>query len=191
MSLVARRLLFVLSVVVVAALLVAVSASASLAGYSYDDTPHPVHGGYDHAANLAPGAVDDDSDETHHVWPLDGAGAILASSGVSSAPRAPALKPGSAGGPTASNRFPQSVRGRSITENVDEFGEVTCVYCRMGTSTPHVDHVIPRVRGGNATLDNAQVTCPWCNLSKGARDFPVNPPPGYRGQWPPPWWGLE
>ncbi|PZR51802.1 hypothetical protein DNL40_14345 [Xylanimonas oleitrophica] len=65
-----------------------------------------------------------------------------------------------------------------------------CVYCRMETDRPQVDHVIPRSRGGNAMLDNAQTTCWWCNASKGARDFPVNPPPGYRGMWPPDWWGL-
>jgi 5-methylcytosine-specific restriction endonuclease McrA len=63
----------------------------------------------------------------------------------------------------------------------------SCVYCCMETDAPQVDHAIPRSRGGNATLDNAQTTCQWCNASKGARDFPVSPP-GYRGLWPPPWW---
>lgn len=64
----------------------------------------------------------------------------------------------------------------------------TCVYCRMETDRPQIDHVIPRARGGNATIENAQTTCPWCNPSKGARDYPVNPPSGYEGPWPPPWW---
>lgn len=41
-----------------------------------------------------------------------------------------------------------------------------------------------RPGGGNATLDNAQTTCGWYNASKGARDFPVNPPPGFEGGWP-------
>lgn len=61
----------------------------------------------------------------------------------------------------------------------------------MDTDSPQVDHAIPRSVGGNATLENAQTTCPWCNASKGARDFPVNPPPGFRGIWPPPWWAIE
>lgn len=102
-----------------------------------------------------------------------------------SAPRAPAIKPGSAGGQTAGQRFPSSVRREALEENPS-----TCVYCRMETSTPQVDHAISRARGGDATLENAQTTCPWCNASKGARDYPVNPPPGYEGGWPPWWWDL-
>lgn len=97
----------------------------------------------------------------------------------------PLIKPGAAGGETAGRVFPQSVRQQALAENPS-----TCVYCRMETQTPQVDHVIPRSTGGNATLQNAQTTCPWCNASKGAREFPVNPPPGYRGAWPPEWWGV-
>ncbi len=93
------------------------------------------------------------------------------------------IKPGSAGGTTSGQRFPSSVRREALEENPS-----TCVYCRMETNAPQVDHAIPLSRGGNATLDNAQTTCPWCNASKGARNFPVNPPPGYRGPWPPWWW---
>jgi hypothetical protein len=29
------------------------------------------------------------------------------------------------------------------------------------------------------TIENAQTTCGWCNASKGARSFRMNPPPGY------------
>lgn len=88
-----------------------------------------------------------------------------------------------ASGTTSGQRFPSSVRREALEENPS-----TCVYCRMETNAPQVDHAIPLSRGGNATLDNAQTTCPWCNASKGARDFPVNPPSGYRGAWPPWWW---
>lgn len=95
----------------------------------------------------------------------------------------PAIKAGSAGGPTAGKPFSRSVRDEELANNPS-----TCVYCRMETDRPQIDHVIPRSRGGNATIDNAQTTCPWCNPSKGARDYPVNPPPGYEGPWPPPWW---
>lgn len=38
--------------------------------------------------------------------------------------------------------------------------------------------------------ENGQTTCPWCNNSKNNRDYPVNPPPGYRGPWPPWWWRV-
>ena len=99
---------------------------------------------------------------------------------------APFIKAGSAGGTTAGKVFPQSIRQQALAENPS-----TCVYCRMETQTPQVDHVIPRSIGGNALLENAQTTCPFCNASKGAREFPVNPPFGYRGAWPPEWWGTS
>jgi RHS repeat-associated protein len=96
------------------------------------------------------------------------------------------IKTGSAGGPTAGKTFPQSVKDAARAENPT----LTCVFCgRPGTGT-QVEHAIPRSRGGDATLENAQLACPWCNASKGAGDFPVNPPPDYVGPWPPPWWGL-
>lgn len=95
----------------------------------------------------------------------------------------PEIKPGSAGGTTKGKKFPESVRQEELKNNPS-----TCVYCRMETDNPQIDHVIPRSRGGDATIDNAQTTCPHCNASKGARDVPVTPPKGYEGPWPPPWW---
>lgn len=95
----------------------------------------------------------------------------------------PPITPGTAGGATAGKGFPQSVRQSALEENPG-----TCVYCRQQTDKPQVDHAIPKSRGGDATIDNAQTTCGWCNASKGARDAPVNPPPGYEGAWPPGWW---
>ncbi|MBK3511381.1 HNH endonuclease signature motif containing protein [Pseudomonas sp. MF6747] len=65
---------------------------------------------------------------------------------------------------------------------------ISFVYCRKEGTGTQVDHAIPKARGGDATLENAQMACPHCNASKGARDFPVNPPPGYRGEWPPSHW---
>lgn len=96
---------------------------------------------------------------------------------------APEIKTGSMGGPTAGKRFPQSVKNDTLADN-----PTTCVYCLMETNRPQIDHVIPKSLGGNATLKNVQTTCGWCNSSKGARSFPVNPPPGFRGFWPPEWW---
>ncbi|MET0821119.1 MAG: HNH endonuclease signature motif containing protein [Aeromicrobium sp.] len=60
-------------------------------------------------------------------------------------------------------------------------------YCGQNPAE-HVDHVIPRVRGGDLTPENLTGACAWCNLSKGARVAPVNPPPNYVGDWPPPHW---
>lgn len=97
---------------------------------------------------------------------------------------APPIKAGSAGGETAGKAFPPAVKDAARAENP----LAICVYCRRKGTATQVDHATPRARGGNATLDNAQLACPHCNPSKGARRYPVNPPPGYRGEWPPPWW---
>jgi RHS repeat-associated protein len=95
----------------------------------------------------------------------------------------PPIKSGSSGGSSAGKRFPKSVKEQTLKNNPDK-----CMYCGMKTGKPQVDHPIPRSRGGNATNDNAQTTCPHCNASKGARDFPVNKPPGFKGKWPPSHW---
>jgi 5-methylcytosine-specific restriction endonuclease McrA len=34
----------------------------------------------------------------------------------------------------------------------------------------HVDHILPRSKGGKDTLDNLQTLCQPCNLGKGNRD---------------------
>jgi RHS repeat-associated protein len=96
----------------------------------------------------------------------------------------PAIKPGSVGGPSAGEPFSESIREKAFKENPQK----TCVYCRQPGTATQVDHVIPKSLGGNATLDNAQLTCPHCNQSKGNRLFPLTPPPGYLGPWPPSWW---
>lgn len=98
----------------------------------------------------------------------------------------PSIKTGSAGGESAGMRFPQSVREQARADDPS-----TCVYCRMETDKPQIDHSIPRAQGGNATFDNAQTTCGWCNASTGAREFPLNPPPNYFGAWPPAWWTQQ
>src|SRR6185295_3104447 len=93
----------------------------------------------------------------------------------------PRIKPGSAFGPTAGQRFSESVRAAAKAENPT----ATCVFCQRAGTAKQVDHAIPRARGGNATLDNAQMACEHCNPSKGVGDFPKSPPPGYTGPWPP------
>lgn len=48
-----------------------------------------------------------------------------------------------------------------------------CEYCRMHQSlqgaTFHVEHIIPRSRGGVSDLDNLAWACPSCNLHKSNR----------------------
>lgn len=96
----------------------------------------------------------------------------------------PGIKAGAAGGETAGKNFAEAVREAAKAENPLKI----CVYCRREGVATQVDHAIPKARGGNATPENAQLACPHCNPSKGARDFPVNPPPGFRGEWPPSHW---
>jgi RHS repeat-associated protein len=95
----------------------------------------------------------------------------------------PLIKPGASGGPSAGRGFSAAVKQQALSENPN-----TCVYCRMQTNSPHVDHAMPRSMGGNATIANANTACPHCNLSKGDGAFPKTPPVGYFGDWPPPWW---
>jgi RHS repeat-associated protein len=89
-------------------------------------------------------------------------------------------KPGSALGATAGKPFSKKVKEEAFSENPTK----TCVYCRRPGTGTQVDHAIPKSKGGNATIDNAQLACPHCNSSKGNRDYPVSPPPGYEGPWP-------
>ena len=48
-----------------------------------------------------------------------------------------------------------------------------CEYCRMHQSlqgaTFHVEHIIPRSRGGTSELQNLAWACPGCNLHKSNR----------------------
>ncbi len=81
-----------------------------------------------------------------------------------------APKVGEAGGPGAGKAFPTSVKDAARAESSS-----TCVFCGQSTvRTPgptqsNIDHAIPKSRGGNNTLPNAQNTCRTCNLDKGAR----------------------
>jgi len=48
-----------------------------------------------------------------------------------------------------------------------------CEYCRLvelATGvTFHIDHCVPESRGGATIFDNLALSCPGCNLAKGAR----------------------
>ena len=103
---------------------------------------------------------------------------------------APIIKAGARGGETAGKAFPQAVKEAAVEENLAATGAdaPVCVWCRMETESPHIDHAVPRSMGGDATLENAQVACPHCNMSRGNGPFPITPPAGYEGPWPPNWW---
>ncbi len=99
------------------------------------------------------------------------------------------IPPGSSGGPGAGQKIPpEMLRDYDVGVNAPP-GRVAplCSWCRTNPARS-IDHVEPRVRGGDLTPANTTPACTWCNSSKGARPRPVNPPPNYRGPWPPPWW---
>jgi hypothetical protein len=79
-------------------------------------------------------------------------------------------KPGSAGGPSAGKRFPESVKDKEREQSGNR-----CVFCgeettrEPGPNQSNIDHAQPKSRGGNNTPDNAQNTCRTCNLDKGTR----------------------
>ncbi|MDA0810096.1 MAG: HNH endonuclease [Planctomycetota bacterium] len=57
-----------------------------------------------------------------------------------------------------------------------------CEYCRMHQSlqgaTFHIEHVIPKSRGGETTLSNLAWACPGCNLRKSDRTEATDPRSG-------------
>ena len=71
---------------------------------------------------------------------------------------------GSSGGKGAGAVFSNTIK--SIARNKS----ANCQFC--GKAAREVDHVVPRSRGGNNTIKNAQILCRTCNASKGARNFP-------------------
>jgi 5-methylcytosine-specific restriction endonuclease McrA len=49
-----------------------------------------------------------------------------------------------------------------------------CLYCGRSPRYEegvilHVDHIVPRCKGGGNEMSNLQTLCSWCNLGKGAR----------------------
>ena len=59
---------------------------------------------------------------------------------------------------------------RELRARVFERDNSRCRYCRLSqvgqASTFHVNHVVPRSRGGPTTLDNLVLQCPYCSLHK-------------------------
>ncbi len=54
-----------------------------------------------------------------------------------------------------------------------------CAYChtaeRLTAATFEVEHIIPRVAGGETKLSNLCFSCPMCNRYKGVRQTAVDP----------------
>ena len=69
-----------------------------------------------------------------------------------------------------------------VVANVRGRAEERCQYCLMHQSlqgaTFHIEHVIPRSKGGSFDLENLVLACPSCNLHKGDRIAAVDPVSG-------------
>jgi hypothetical protein len=59
-----------------------------------------------------------------------------------------------------------------------------CQYCLMHQSlqgaTFHIEHIIPRSKGGSSEMTNLALACPSCNLHKADRTTDIDPVSGSR-----------
>ena len=80
------------------------------------------------------------------------------------------MKVGKEGGPGAGKTFSQKVKNQAKADANNK-----CVVCdtkttsEPGPNQSNIDHAIPKSRGGNNTIDNAQNTCRTCNQQKKTR----------------------
>lgn len=70
--------------------------------------------------------------------------------------------------PEPSNRSKRRSISKKKLIAVMQKSNSTCVACGS-TEDLHVDHIIPLSRGGTNDLDNLQMLCSRCNLSKGTK----------------------
>jgi RHS repeat-associated protein len=97
-------------------------------------------------------------------------------------------KEGVSGGPGAGKDFGVKTKGQAVEENkAANNGQAKCVFCGedVGSGTDNkinIDHAKAKANGGANGLNNANVTCAYCNQSKGTSDAPKNPKPCASGQ---------
>jgi RHS repeat-associated protein len=93
-------------------------------------------------------------------------------------------KEGESGGPGAGKDFSPGTKQAVVNENATaNGGSARCVYCgdkvsnESGPNKVNVDHAQAKANGGNNTQQNGQVTCQYCNQSKGTSPAPKSPKP--------------
>ena len=78
-----------------------------------------------------------------------------------------------------SAHVPAAVR-RAIFQRARE----TCEYCKLQqaytAATFEVDHILPRVAGGESVLENCCLACPNCNAAKQSQTSALDPSSGRR-----------
>jgi hypothetical protein len=66
-----------------------------------------------------------------------------------------------------------------VSSAVRERAGGRCQYCQMHQAlqgaTFHMEHIVPRVHGGDSVLTNLALACPSCNLHKANRIAAVDP----------------
>ena len=71
---------------------------------------------------------------------------------------------------------------RALRIAVLERDQGRCRYCNLQqigqVATFHIDHVIPRSRGGATALPNLVLQCPWCSLHKSNKVEAIDPETG-------------
>jgi len=72
--------------------------------------------------------------------------------------------------------------GSDLAAAVRDRAGVRCQYCLMHQglqgATFHVEHIIPRAKGGLSVLTNLALACPSCNLCKADRTQAIDPASG-------------
>jgi hypothetical protein len=94
-----------------------------------------------------------------------------------------APKEGETGGPGAGKRIAPKTQREALKENqAANGGQAKCVFCKekVGEGTGNkinFDHAKAKAGNppGNNSLNNTNVTCEYCNKSKGTGDAPKNP----------------
>lgn len=73
---------------------------------------------------------------------------------------------------------------QTLRDEVARRDDEQCLYCGLrqfgNVATFHIDHIVPRSRGGPTTLDNLALQCPNCSLHKSNRVDAVDPITGER-----------
>jgi hypothetical protein len=85
---------------------------------------------------------------------------------------------------------------QELSRAVRSRASARCQYCLMHESlqgaTFHIEHVIPRGKGGPSDLENLPLACPGCNLHKASKITAIDPATGedvplfhpIRQRWP-------
>lgn len=71
---------------------------------------------------------------------------------------------------------------RHMRDAVFERDAGRCSYCRLAQfghgATFHIDHIVPRSKGGATSLDNLALQCPNCSLRKADKLAAIDPASG-------------